>query len=266
MHFWFIARISLIRKSYKMEKLEDKVAVITGGSSGMGLATAKEFIANGAKVVIFGRNLEMLNLAVDELGNNAYAVQGDVTKLDDLKKLYSETKSKFGNIDILYVNVGQGVIVPIAETDEALFDAQVGVNFKGSYFTLQKAIPFLSEGASVIITTSWLNQVGFAGSGLLSASKAALRSLVRVAAAELVDKKIRVNAVSPGPIGTSFWGKIGLPKNVLEDAAEAITKQTTLKRFGKPEEIAKTVLFLASEDSSYITGEELAVQGGINAV
>ncbi|WP_394972924.1 SDR family oxidoreductase [uncultured Croceitalea sp.] len=249
-----------------MGKLEGKVAVITGGSSGMGLATAKEFIDNGAKVVIFGRKQALLNVALHELGNNAHAVQGDVTTMDDLKRLFNETKSKFGSIDILYINVGQGVIVPISETDEALFDAQVGVNFKGSYFTLQQAIPFLSKGASVIITTSWLNQVGFSGSSLLSSSKAALRSLVRVAAAELAEKEIRVNAISPGPIGTAFWGKIGLPEDTLNAAAEAITNQTTLKRFGKAEEIAKSVLFLASDDSSYITGEELAVQGGITAV
>lgn len=249
-----------------MEKLEGKIAVITGGSSGMGLATAKEFTANGAKVVIFGRNQQMLDLAVDELGSNAYAVQGDVTKIEDLKKLYNETMSKFGHIDILYINVGHGVIVPIAETDEALFDAEVNVNFKASYFTLQQAITFLNKGASVIITTSWLNQVGFAGSSLLSASKAALRSLVRVAAAELAEKGIRVNAVSPGPIGTPFWNKIGLPEDILNTAAEGITNQTTLKRFGRPEEVAKAVLFLASDDSSYVTGEEIAIQGGITAV
>ncbi|MEW7291601.1 SDR family oxidoreductase [Aquimarina sp. 2304DJ70-9] len=249
-----------------MEKLKDKVAVITGGSSGMGLATAKEFTKNGAKVVIFGRKQEAINAALNELGENAHGVQGDITRLDDLDRLYSETKSKFGAVDILYINVGQGVIVPIAETDEKIFDKQINVNFKGSYFTLQRAIPYLSEGASVIITTSWLNQVGFAGSSLLSSSKAALRSLVRVAAAELSDRGIRVNAVSPGPIGTPFWGKIGLPEDVLNGAAEAITAQTTLKRFGNPEEIAKAVLFLASSDSSYIIGEEIPVQGGITAI
>jgi len=249
-----------------MGKLDGKVAVITGGSSGMGLATAQEFVNNGAKVVIFGRGQEALDAATAQLGANSHAIQGDITKLADLDRLYAETKSKFGAIDVLFINVGQGKLAPIADTDEAFFDSMIDVNFKGSYFSLQRAIAHLSSNASVIITTSWLNTIGFGGSSLLSASKAALRSVVRVAAAELADKGIRINAVSPGPIGTPFWGKIGLPEDVLSGAAEAITAQTTLKRFGTPEEVAKAVLFLASDDSSYIIGEEIAVHGGINAV
>ena len=142
----------------------------------------------------------------------------------------------------------------------------INVNLKGAYFTLQKAIPFLNNNASVIITTSWLNSIGFAGSSLLSASKAALRSLVRVASAELIEKGIRVNAVSPGAIGTPLWGKIGLPEELLKSAGEAITSQIPLKRWGQPEEIAKTVLFLASDDSSYILGNELTVDGGLRQI
>ncbi|WP_293309894.1 SDR family oxidoreductase [Pedobacter sp. UBA5917] len=249
-----------------MDKLKNKVAVITGGSSGIGLATAKEFIANGAKVVIFGRNRQLLNEATQELGSMSYAVQGDVNNLSDLEKLYSKTKSKFGGIDIVFVNVGQGKLAPIAETSERFFDEMISVNLKGAYFSLQKAIAHLNPKASVIITTSWLNEIGFGGSSLLSASKAALRSVVRVAGAELAAQGIRVNAVSPGPIGTPFWGKIGLPEDVLQGAAEAITNQTALKRFGQPEEVAKAVLFLACDDSSYITGHEIAVDGGINQI
>jgi NAD(P)-dependent dehydrogenase (short-subunit alcohol dehydrogenase family) len=249
-----------------MGKLKNKVAVITGGSSGIGLATAREFIAQGAKLVIFGRNQKQLNAAKQELGSNCYSIQGDVTNLTDLERLYSETKLQFGGIDVLFVNVGQGKLAPIAETSEALFDEMIHVNFKGAYFSLQKALAHLNQHASVIVTTSWLNEIGFGGSSLLSASKAALRSLVRVASAELAEKGIRVNAISPGPISTPFWGKIGLPNEVLQSAAEAITNQVPLKRFGQPEEIAKAVLFLASSDSSYITGHELAVDGGINQV
>jgi NAD(P)-dependent dehydrogenase (short-subunit alcohol dehydrogenase family) len=249
-----------------MEKLKNKVAVITGGSSGIGLATAKEFIANGAKVVIFGRGKPALDQAISELGTNSYAVQGDVCKLTDLDKLFSQTKSRFGVIDILFVNAAQAKLAPIADTTEAFFDEMININFKGAYFTLQRAIPHLNNNASVIITTSWLNSIGFGGSSLLSASKAALRSVVRVASAELVQKGIRVNAVSPGAIGTPLWGKIGLPEDVLKAAGEAITNQIPIKRWGQPEEIAKTVLFLASDDSSYIVGNELTVDGGLRQI
>lgn len=249
-----------------MGKLEGKVAVITGGSSGIGFATAQEFVNNGAKVVLFGRGQEGLDNAVQQLGANSIGVQGDVTNHSDLERLFSETESKFGGVDVLFINVGKGKLAAVADTDEAFFDDMMDVNFKGSFFTLQKGIKSLNDNASVIITTSYLNEVGFGGSSLLSASKAALRSVVRVASDELAARGIRVNAVSPGPIGTPFWGKIGLPEEVLAGAAEAITAQTALKRFGTPEEVAKAVLFLASDDSSYIIGEEIAVQGGINAI
>jgi NAD(P)-dependent dehydrogenase (short-subunit alcohol dehydrogenase family) len=249
-----------------MKKLVNKVAVITGGSSGIGLATAKQFIAEGAKVVIFGRGKDALTNAVKELGSDSYAVQGDVANLNDLAKLFSETNSKFGKIDVLVVNAAQAKLAPISDTSEKLFDEMVNINFKGGFFTLQQAIPFLNNNASVIVMTSWLNTIGFAGSSLLSASKAALRSLVRVASAELVERGIRVNAVSPGAIGTPLWGKIGLPDEVLKAAGEAITHQIPLKRWGKPEEIAKAILFLATEDSSYFVGNELAVDGGLRQI
>lgn len=249
-----------------MDKLKNKVAVITGGSSGIGLATAKEFVANGAKVVIFGRGKQALDQAVSELGANSYAVQGDVCKLTDLDKLFTETKSKFGRVDILFVNAAQAKLASIADTTEAFFDEMINVNFKGAYFTLQRAIPHLNNNASVIITTSWLNSIGFGGSSLVSASKAALRSVVRVASAELANKGIRVNAVSPGAIETPLWGKIGLPEEVLKSAGEAITNQIPVKRWGQPQEIAKAVLFLASDDASYIVGNELTVDGGLRQV
>jgi len=249
-----------------MDKLKNKVAVITGGSSGIGFATAKEFIANGAKVVIFGRGKQALDNALNELGPNSHAIQGDICKLTDLENLFTETKSRFGAIDVLFVNAAQAKLAPIADTTEVFFDEMINVNFKGAYFTLQRAIPYLNENASVIITTSWLNSIGFGGSSLLSASKAALRSIVRVASGELVDKGIRVNAVSPGAIGTPLWGKIGLPEEVLTSAGEAITNQIPIKRWGLPEEIAKAVLFLASSDSSYIVGNELTVDGGLRQI
>ena len=249
-----------------MDKLKNKVAVITGGSSGIGLATAKEFITNGAKVVIFARDKQALGEAVKQLGSNSFAVQGDVCKMTDLDNLFVETKARFGGVDILFVNAAQAKLAPIADTTEAFFNEMINVNFKGAFFTLQKAIPHLNSNASVIITTSWLNSFGFSGSSLLSASKAALRSVVRVASAELVGKNIRVNAVCPGAVGTPLWSKIGLPEEVLKSAGEAITNQIPIKRWGKPEEIAKTVLFLASDDSSYIVGSELIVDGGLRQI
>src|SRR5436190_11673342 len=258
--------MSLPIKLFKMDKLKNKVAVITGGSSGIGLATAKEFLANGAKVVIFGRYIQTLNEAVKELGINSYAVQGDVCKLTDLDNLFSETKSKFGGIDILFINAAQAKLAPISETSEVFFDEMININFKGAYFSLQRAIPYLNKNATVIITTSWLNSIGFSGSSLLSASKAALRSIARVASAELVSKGIRVNAISPGAIATPLWKKIGLPEETLKAAGEAITSQIPLKRWGQPEEIAKAVLFLASDDSSYIVGNELIVDGGLRQI
>jgi NAD(P)-dependent dehydrogenase (short-subunit alcohol dehydrogenase family) len=258
--------MQLSLKKYKMDKLKNKIAVITGGSSGIGLATAKEFVANGARVIIFGRDRHALDEAVKELGSASYAIQGDICKLTDLEKLFTETKGRFGPVDILFINAAQTKLAPISDTTEAFFDEMVNVNFKGSYFTLQKAIPFLNDNASVIITTSWLNKIGFSGSSLLSASKAALRSVVRVASAELLNKGIRVNAVSPGAITTPFWGKLGLPEEVLKTAGESIRKQIPVQRWGQPEEIAKTVLFLASNDSSYITGNEIAVDGGLGQI
>jgi NAD(P)-dependent dehydrogenase (short-subunit alcohol dehydrogenase family) len=249
-----------------MDRLKHKTAVITGGSSGIGLATAREFVAQKANVVIFGRSQQALEEAIHLLGSNSYAVQGDVTQLVDLDRLYQETQSRFGGIDVLFINVGVAKLSPIAETTEAFFDEMIAVNFKGAYFTLQKAIPYLNDNASVIFTTSYFNSVGFAGSSLLSASKAALRSLVRVASAELVSKGIRVNAISPGAITTPLWGKLGLPAQVLQAAGESITNQIPFKRFGQADEIAKAVLFLASQDSSYILGSEISVDGGLTQV
>ena len=247
-----------------MEKLKNKVAVITGGGSGIGLSAAKEFVENGAKVVIFGRDKATLDSATKELGASSLAIQGSVTNSKDLDKLFSETNSKFGKIDVLFINVGQGKLSAVADTTEQLFDEMIAVNYKGAFFSLQKAVPFLKENSSVIITTSWINEIGFAGTSLLSGCKAALRSLVRVAGAELIGKGIRVNAVSPGAIGTPFWGKIGLPEADLAETAKALTNQVPLKRFGSPDEVAKAVLFLASDDSSYIVGSEISVDGGLN--
>ena len=246
-----------------MERLKNKVAVITGGGSGIGLATAKEFIANGAKVVIFGKTKDTIDKAVMELGKNSFGVAGDVTKMSDLDNLFAITKKKFGGIDVLYVNAAKAKLAPIADTTEALFDEVIDTNFKGSFFTIQKSIPYLNNNASVIVTTSWLNRIGFEAAGLLGSGKAALRSLVRVGSKELASRGIRMNAVSPGAVGTALWGKLGIPEDILAATGEALTKQIPMKRWAKPEEVAKAVLFLASDESTYVVGHELVIDGGL---
>jgi NAD(P)-dependent dehydrogenase (short-subunit alcohol dehydrogenase family) len=246
-----------------MQKLANKVAIITGGSSGIGLAAAKLFVAEGATVVVFARSGEGLERALGELGPKAIAVQGDVTNEGDLRRLVHDTKERFGGIDILFANAAVVKLAPLAETTSAFFNEVVGVNLKGTFDTLRYGVSALRPQASVIVTTSWLNRVGFAGSAAVSMTKAALRALVRVAAAELGPQGVRVNALCPGAIETPLWGKLGLPEAALREAGAAITAQIPLGRWGRAEEVARAALFLASSESSYLTGTELAVDGGL---
>lgn len=247
-----------------MSKMQDKVAVITGGNSGIGLATARAFVRDGAKVALFGRDAGTLDKAIAELGDAAIGVRGDVTQLEDLDRLFSTVEQQLGKIDVLFVNAGIAQVRPIEAVDEDHFDLIFGVNVKGAYFTVQKAIPHLNDGASVILNTSIANQSGFANFSVYSASKAALRSLARTMSAELVDRGIRVNAVSPGPIETPIYDRMELPKEVVGDMAEQFSSQVPLKRFGSPDEIASGVLFLATADSSFVVGHELVVDGGMS--
>lgn len=244
-------------------KLKNKTAVITGGNSGIGLATAREFINEGARVIIMGRDQKTLDAAVKELGPNASGVQGDITKLADLDKLFAEAKSKFGKIDILFANAGVALFAPFDQTDENLLDANLNVNVKGSFYTVQKALGLLSEKSSIIFNTSVVNVKGFPGTSAYSASKAALRSLVRTLATELIEKGVRVNAVSPGPIDTPIYGRLGMPAEAVKDMAAGFEQMVPMKRFGQASEVAKAVLFFASEDSSFVTGSELAIDGGL---
>lgn len=247
-----------------MDRLKNKVAVITGGNSGIGLATAQVFINEGAKVVIFGRDQKTLDEAVAALGKNSIAVQGDVTNTADLDKLFTTTTTTFGKVDILFANAGVALFAPFAQTDEQLFDANMNVNIKGSYLTAQKALPVLNEKASIIFNTSVVNVKGFAGTSAYSASKAALRSLVRTLATELVGNGIRVNAVSPGPIDTPIFDRLGMTKEATQEMTQGFENANPMKRFGQPQEVANTVLFFASDDASYITGSEIAVDGGLS--
>jgi NAD(P)-dependent dehydrogenase (short-subunit alcohol dehydrogenase family) len=249
-----------------MRRLEGKVAVVTGGNSGIGLASAKRLLDEGARVAIAGRSQKTLDEAVKYLGNGTLAVQTDVAKLADLDKLYAAVSKKLGKIDILFVNAGVANFAPFADTTEQVYDTNFDINAKGAFFTIQKAIPFLNDGASIILNTSVAGQKGFGTAGSYAATKAALRSFARTAASELVGRNIRVNTVAPGPIESPIFGRLGLDKAAVDEMAQGFVSLVPMKRLGQPEEVAGAVAFLASSDSSYITGVEINVDGGMGQV
>ncbi|MDV4183520.1 SDR family oxidoreductase [Rhizobium brockwellii] len=244
-------------------KLLNKVAFITGGSSGIGLETAKLFQAEGASVILVGSNRERLAAAGEELNGKALLVRADVRKVADIERAVEETRTKFGRIDVVFANAGATTVAPLEAATEEYVAENVALNFTGTFFTIQKTAPIIAQGGSIIVTTSFLNTIGYPGLSILAATKAAARSLVRTLGAELAPRGIRVNAVSPGAIATPFYGKIGLPEAVLSEVAAGITQRIGLERFGEAAELAKAVLFLASDDSSYTTGAELVIDGGL---
>ena len=246
-----------------MSTFQDKIAVITGGTTGIGFATAKRFIEQGAKVVVTGRTQETLDSAVAELGPNAVGYRGDVADLASLDGLFADVKQRFGRIDVLFANAGIAQFTPFAEIDEAHFDKLFNVNVKGLFFTLQKAKPLLGEGSSVIVNSSVAKDIGLENAGVYSATKAAVRSLARNLATEWGPQGIRVNAVSPGPIETPLYGKLGMPQEAVEEFGANIEQRVSMRRFGSSEEVAKAVTFLASSESSYMTGSDLVVDGGL---
>ena len=248
-----------------MKRLEGKVAVITGGSSGIGLATAQRFVEEGAYVFITGRRQGEIDAAVNQIGKNVTGVQGDVSNLEDLDRLYATVKEKKGRIDILFANAGIGEFAPLGEISEAHFDKTFGVNVKGLLFSVQKALPLFQDGGggSIILNASVASSMGLETSTVYSATKAAVRSFARTWTVDLKQRKIRVNAISPGPIDTPIFSTSIETEEQIEQTKTSLVASVPMGRMGRPDEVAKAVLFLASDDSSYVTGIELFVDGGM---
>jgi len=249
-----------------MGKLTGKVALITGGNSGIGLATAKRFVQEGAHVFISGRTQSKLNEAVKQVGSNVTGVQGDVAKLEDLGRLFEQIKKEKGTLDIVFANAGIAKYAPLGTIDEELFDSIFDCNVKGMLFTVQKALPLMPDGASVILNASVVGSKGLSANSVYSATKAAARSFARTWTTDLKARRIRVNAISPGPIDTEGLRELLGSHEAGQDRLKSISSTVPLGRMGNPDEIAKAAVFLASDDSSFITGIELFVDGGFAQV
>lgn len=244
-------------------KLSDKVALITGGSSGIGLATAKRFVAEGAYVFITGRRQAELDTAVASLGASAFGIQGDVAKVLDLDRIYAMIRERRGRLDVLFANAGGGNLAPLGQITEEHFDTTFATNVRGLLFTVQKALPLMAPGGSIILNASTAASVGTPAFSVYSATKAAVRSFARNWTLDLKGTGIRVNAVSPGVVPTPAYELLGLTKEQIQAFIDAQLANIPLGRVGSPEEVGKAVVFLASEDSSFITGIELFVDGGM---
>ena len=245
-----------------MQKLKGKTALVTGGNSGMGFATAQVFLAEGATVIITGRNRELIEEATKSLGAGAFGIVSDAGKMADLNALQKQVLEISPNIDILYANAGVFFLAPFEQMTEEMFDSNMDINFKGAFFTVQKLLPLINEGGSIILNATIAAHKGLGGSAAYSASKAAVLSLSKTLAVELAGKKIRVNCISPGGINTPIMGKTGMDMATIQQFASNMILKIPQQRFGEPDEIAKAALFLATDDSSFMTGSELTVDGG----
>ena len=249
-----------------MKRLAGKVAVVTGGNSGIGLATAKLFRTEGARVAISGRNQKTLDEAVKVIGGDVVGVRADVSKPDDIQRLFTIVAEKWGKIDILFANAGVGKFLPVADATEGHFDEIFDINVRGLFFTVQKALPHLNNGSAIVLNASVVDELGMPGASVYSASKAAVRSFARTLTAELANRGIRINVVSPGPVPTAILERTGMPQDAIDETLRFLVSQVPMKRAGKPEEVADAVLFLSGPESSYITGVDLNVDGGMGQV
>ena len=247
-----------------MQKFKNKVAFITGGTNGMGFATAQEFIQEGARVIITGRSRETVDKAVNALGSNAIGLVSDSGKMSDLMDLQEQVKRHTDRLDVLFVNAGYGKFAAIEQVDEAHFDELFNLLVKGTFFTVQQLLPLMNAGGSIILNTSIVTAFGFDNFSIYSAAKSAVQSFIKTFSTECTAKQIRVNGVSPGYIKTNIFNNTGLTTEQIEGAVQGIIPTLPFKRFGEASEIAKTVLFLASDDASYIHGAEIAVDGGLS--
>lgn len=247
-----------------MQKLQDKIALITGGNSGIGLATARLFREHGARVAITGRDPASLRQAQEILGDDALVLQSEAGQLDHIERAMAAIRERFGRLDIVVANAAVALPMPFDQVTEAQFDEINAINYKGVFFTIQKALPLLAKGGSVIVTTSISNQAGAPNFSVYAAGKAALRSLVQSLSLELIERGIRVNAISPGPIDTPGFGRWDIPQEAVQAIREEFVRRSPSKRFGRPEEVAQVALFLASADASYVVGAEIVVDGGFS--
>jgi NAD(P)-dependent dehydrogenase (short-subunit alcohol dehydrogenase family) len=245
-----------------MNKLAGKIALVTGGNGGIGLATAKRFVAEGATVFITGRRQQELDSAVREIGNGVIAIQGDIANLDDLDRMFATIREHSGRLDILFANAGIGEFVPLGQITEAHFDKIFGVNVKGTVFTVQKAIPLMRDGGTIVINGSMVSVKGTSAFSVYAATKAALRSFARTWSVDLKGRGIRINVVSPGTVITPGYTRSGMSDAQIDQIKEGVAATTPLGRVGTPDEIANAVVFLASDESSYMTGADLFVDGG----
>ena len=249
-----------------MERLKGKTALITGGTSGIGLATAKLFLAEGARVAVTGRDQERLSAAQKELGGDTLVIRSEAGNLAEIDSLMEQVKTSFGQLDILFLNAASGTPGPIEMVSEEQFDEIVDICFKGIFFSIQKALPLLSGNSSIIITSSIVNKTGSPNFSVYGASKAALRSLVQSLGLSLISRGIRVNAINPGPIDTGGFNRLPVPPEMFQAIKNNIIDRSPSKRLGTPEEVAKVALFLASDDSTFVVGEEIVVDGGMTLV
>jgi len=248
------------------QRFQGKVAVVTGGNSGIGLGVAKAYAREGAQVAITGRNEKTLETAAKEIGAETLAIQSDAGKIADIEASMKKIKERFGRIDAMFVNAGVAKLLPFEQVTEAIFDETVNINMKGVFFTVQKATPLMSKGSAIVLNASINAHLGMAGTTVYGATKAAVINMAKTLSRELLEKGIRVNAISPGPITSALLGREGMSQEKVQEIKDWIQSQVPLKRFGTPEEIAAGVLYLTAPESAFVLGAELIIDGGMSTL